>query len=192
MSVCIPSSSPIFWRDFAVCFCSFFTLRSTPRSIAFVFRVTLLIFLCLSLTYVAHDHRIASSVQAFGRVDFRDVLRTDSTSSTNELDKTTTTTSRFSCFSDLTKTTFSDSQLEATRQALLQTRRAITACDSGGWRPALESVGLDAEVWVRDLRSVLNELVRLATDKVGDGDAYYSSVEALQRQHLQASLQGHS
>ena len=145
----------------------------------------------LSLAYIRRtrpSHHI--TLQAFGRVDFRDVLRTDSTSSTNELEKTTK--SRFLCFSDLTKTTFSDSQLEATRQALLQTRRAITACDSGGWRPALESVGLDAEVWVRDLRSVLNELVRLATDKVGDGDAYYSSVEALQRQHLQASLQGHS
>lgn len=132
---------------------------------------------------------VASFSQAFGRIDFRDVLRTDSKSSAGTLDKTT---SRFSCVSDLTKTTFSDSQLEATRQALLQTRRAITACDSGGWRPTLESVGLDSEMWVRDLRSVLNELVRLATDKVGDGDAYYGSVEALQKQHLQASLQGHS
>lgn len=118
---------------------------------------------------------------AAGQVNLKEVLSSKSMASDQGAQM------RCRTVDELAGACYDSPQLESTRLALLQTRRAIDNSASGRWESSLSAIDLTSEEWLRDLRSVLQELVRLTTERVGDGDEF-SSVEALQDEQLRQSL----
>mmetsp|Transcript_33899 Transcript_33899/g.102232 ORF Transcript_33899/g.102232 Transcript_33899/m.102232 type:complete len:726 (+) Transcript_33899:1367-3544(+) len=118
---------------------------------------------------------------AFGNVKMQDVLKTEVKAAGQS------TNTRCRNLADLATTQYHDSQLESTRLALLQTRRAIASSNTEKWEASLQEHGLTSSDWLRDVRTILEELIMLATDKVGDKERYLS-VEAMQNQQVQDIL----
>lgn len=121
---------------------------------------------------------------AFGNVDMNDILRTEAQASEQSVKV------RCRTVADMSAAQYADPQLESTRLGVLQIKRAIEGSQSSRFQESLEALDLTSDEWLQDLRSVLEELVRLATEHVGDG-AEYSSVEALQNQQLGQVLLQH-
>jgi ABC-type multidrug transport system fused ATPase/permease subunit len=80
---------------------------------------------------------------------------------------------RMASIDDLNTVKFRSPLLERTRSALLSIKGMLVGAGTTVWTEALaQEPGLSEGSWLSDMRSIFEEFVALATDKIGDGDEY--------------------
>ena len=80
---------------------------------------------------------------------------------------------RMASIHDLNIIKFRSPLLERARSALLSIKGMLVGAGTPLWTEALaQEPGLSEATWLSDMRSIFEEFVVLATDKIGDGDEY--------------------